>query len=182
MLLFCDCWIQTPFFFCSTKCFLSPILFCLFSPDPLLGSLLILHHQPQRCIYWAKGACHGFSFYRKVTVSLGTFKSPFLAFFRVYSNYLPGAPPSIFSVFLSMLSWSKSSLQAPLHIWADMPPPGLASDHSRELGRDARPGAGTDSPPSSCKLYQESGSLQGSEWGSQTLLSGPGSTQSRLWK
>ena len=45
-----------------------------------------------------------------------------------------------------MLSWSKSSLRAPLHIWADMPPPGLASDHSRELGRDARPGAGTKQP------------------------------------
>ena len=27
-----------------------------------------------------------------------------------------------------------------------MPPPGLASDHSRELGRDARPGAGTKQP------------------------------------
>ena len=45
-----------------------------------------------------------------------------------------------------MLSWSKSSLWALLHIWAYRPPLGLASDHSRELGRDARSGAGTERP------------------------------------
>ena len=75
---------------------------CWFSPDPLLGSLLILYHQPpkvyllsQRCLPWFQ------LLWESCTVSLGTFKSPFFSLLQgILKTSCQGPPPSIFSVFL----------------------------------------------------------------------------------
>ena len=90
------------FFFVLQNVFTSPILFACFSPDPLLGSLLTLHHQPpkvyllsQRCLPWLQLLSES------CTVSLGTFKSPFFSLLQgILKTSCQGPPPSIFSVFL----------------------------------------------------------------------------------